>query len=342
MSNYKAITSCFLERFDHFWHKALEELNETQSQLVIGNRLRPQICLWGYLAATSSNDDSKHDLDQVANLAVSIEMIHKASLLLDDWIDNDIERHGRPTFHTEHTPQYAVLVALHMIGSAMARLDKIFSDTIVLPHHYNLCLNTLIQTIHSMAKGALEELRLQKSGCFNYEKVCEISKLQTSEIIGNSFLLGYYAGTMTIPDERVVSALKSIGDQCGYVFQALNDLEAFVNPTRLKQHKGTLNLDFFLNRKNLAIALLYEVAKEKDQLLLQNASEQDLMRLLKEYRIIDTLTTEIDCVYNRIILSAKKLYQFGLPMSWCNGFSGFLNYVRQFAETRLRGPGQLE
>ena len=133
---YRTATERFLQTFDLYWNQVLNELGSQQAQLVSGNRLRPQICLWGYLSTISPCDVHIHDYDQIANIAVSIELVHKASLLIDDWIDGDKERHGHPAFHTEYSPQYAVLYALNMIGLSMLRLENIFPNSLVLPQHY--------------------------------------------------------------------------------------------------------------------------------------------------------------------------------------------------------------
>lgn len=335
--SYNTITTRFLERFDFFWNEMLRNVCTQQVQLIIGNRLRPQICLWGYLATIQPNELSCHDFDKIANVAVSIEMVHKASLLLDDWIDNDNERHGHPSFHVEYSPQYAVLFALNMIGVSMRRLENVFSPSIILPHHYYICIDTLIKTICDMAKGALEELRLQSTDYFDCEKVREITQLETSSIIRNSFLLGYYVGAGNNRNEQIEKTFTKIGDQCGYIFQALNDLEAYGNPQQLKNHKGSLNLDLFSNRKNLAVATLYEVANKRDQALLNQVDEADLLRLMKKYRIVESMVTEVNTVYEDILSSVANLCSLGLPADWCEGLCWFLSRVKKFAEERLKG-----
>lgn len=337
LQDYKVATDCFLKQFCYHWNQVLKELGEQQAQLNAGNRLRPQICLWGYLATIQPDEVKTHDFSKIASIAVSIEMIHKASLLLDDWIDDDSERHGHPSFHVEHDPQYAVLFSLNMIGLAMTRLEDVFPVTLVLPHHYHMCVNTLIKTIYAMAKGALKELRLREDDFFNYEKIREITQLETAEIIGNSFLLGYYAGIGENCDEQVEKAFKKIGDQCGYLFQALNDLEAFGNPNQLKNHKGALNLDLFSNRKNLAVATLYEVANRRDQIILQQANEECLVQMMAKYRIVESMTSELRTVYKDILSSAASLNTLGLSETWCEGLCWFLGQVKRFAEERLKG-----
>ena len=336
MKTYQLAMDIFLEKFDFYWKETLQLLNNEQAQLTLGTRLRPQICLWGYLATILPDDISSHDYSKIANVAVSIELIHKASLLIDDWIDADRARHGYPAFHIEYTPEHTVLMALHMISLAMFRLKKCFPASLVLPQHYYLCLDTIIETIYSMAQGALKELRLQDSDLFNVEIIREITQLETAEIISNSFLLGYYVGIKESRDLEIENSFKHIGDQCGYLFQALNDLEFFCNPEKLEKHKGTLNSDYNVNRKNLAISMLFSVANTQDQMLLQNADEALIRQLMKKYQIIEMLTQELENVYYDILNTADKLKYTTLPLEWCEGLKGFLDYVKKFANKRLK------
>jgi len=333
---YETATKDFLRCFDVYWSNMLNTLDNHQAQLVSGNKLRPQICLWGYLATIPPDDVSSQSYDYIANVAVSIEMIHKASLLLDDWLDNDNERHGKPAFHTEFDPQYSVVFALNLIGYAMYRLEEVFPASITLPHHYYLCLDTIVKTINSMAKGALKELQFQPDDIFSNDKVREITQLETAEIIGNSMLLGYYAGVGENRNHLIETQFKKIGDQCGYLFQALNDLEVFESPKLLEQHKGSLNYDLLIHRKNLAITILYEVASPADRVLLKNADKDKLTSLMKKYRIVETMKRELHCVNDNIILFCAELRSKGLPAEWCEGLNWFLGYVKKFAEERLK------
>lgn len=81
MSNLE-IEDRFLSSFDCAWNETLEHYKCRQAQLNSGSRLRPLMVLWGY----------------IANVAVSIELIHKGTILLDDWIDQDEARHGEKAF----------------------------------------------------------------------------------------------------------------------------------------------------------------------------------------------------------------------------------------------------
>lgn len=335
---FPQITAAFLSEFEQHWNSMLEELECNQIQLVSGNRLRPQLCLWGFLSTISDINNFSFELSQIASVSVSIEMIHKASLLIDDWIDEDTVRHGRPSFHVEYSPQETILVALNMIGLAMIRLKReLPKASVVMPHNYFLCLSTLLDTIYSMASGALKELKLSEEEFYDRNKITEIMHLETAEIIGNCLLLGYYTG---ITDEnrnlKVEAIFKKIGDQCGFLFQAMNDLEAFSCPEKLYEHKGNLNLDISKKRKNIGIALLYELANSTDKQLLKQSPENNLFSLMEKYHVKDVLMAQLTALYKDVHRQIDNLQLYGLSPEWCYGFKQFWEQVKKFGESRLK------
>lgn len=331
-------TPIFLDEFEYIWNETLQKLKYNQNQLVIGNRLRPQICLWGYLSLYPNIEVTNISLSNIASVSVSIEMIHKASLLLDDWIDCDSERHGKPTFHKEYSPQETVLVALNLISFSMYRLKSIFQGSNKkLPIHYFICLETLLNTIYSMARGALDEIRLNNDTLYCTDVINNISSMETSKIISNSLLLGYYVGlNEKTPDPIIEKHFNQIGETCGYIFQVMNDLEAFSNPQKLLSHKGNLNYDVLNNRKNIAIAALYETANANDKRKLQSAPNENIYPLIEKYHIINLFKDQLNDLYISLFNDVSALVKENISIEWINGFQYFLNYIKTYGENRLK------
>lgn len=321
--------------FESCWQSTLEELHTAQSQLTAGNRLRPQLTLLGYLATLDQKQWETDSLFAAANIAVSIELIHKASLLLDDWIDGDAQRHGLPAFHAETTPEQAVLLAVKMVGLSTYRLRDILPKNTVMPHNYFMCLDTLIDTIYSMASGAYKELTIGTAELYNFNSVREIARLETAEIIGNSILMGFYCnvGGRRFPEAEV--QLKKIGDKCGYIFQAMNDLEVFSKPASLYEHKGHLNFDVSARRKSLVVSLLYKMTSKQDQAKLEGADGAELCALAEKYRIVEYYREELEREYTSLVDDTAALTSMGIAPAWCKLFRVFLEIIKRTAEDRL-------
>lgn len=332
------ITDSFLKEFDTYWNKMLLTLECQQIQLVQGNRLRPQICFWGYLATYPSMTNFDVDFSTIASVSVSIEMIHKASIMLDDWLDGDSERHGAPAFHAEYPPQNTVITALVIIGMSLKRLKTALPTVSTkLPNYYFMCIDTLIETICAMAQGALKEIQLNNSNVFDYKMIQEIARLETAEIIGNSMLIGYYTGlNENEPNPIIVENFKKIGYMCGYMFQAMNDLEVFSNPQKLYAHKGNLNSDIINNRKNIAIAFLYNIANKTDKTLLVQNTHANLQPLMDKYRVLEVMSYQLNDLYIQAKRIVRDLECEKISNEWTNGFISFLDYIKEFGEERLK------
>lgn len=117
--NSKNFYTRFLETFEIEWNKLILDYDFSElCQLNNGNRLRPMLVIWGYLLNRDNDvlfDISNEDLQFIMNPCVMIEAIHKMSLLVDDWIDGDVARHGAATFHVLYGADTAVLLAVNIL-----------------------------------------------------------------------------------------------------------------------------------------------------------------------------------------------------------------------------------
>ena len=330
-SELELVTKAFLTEFDKAWIETLSSLNCNQKQLILGSRLRPQIALWGYLA--NREDLNIESYETIAQTAVSVELIHKASLLIDDWIDGDFARHGAKAFHIAYSPEYAVVVAIHMVSKAMCRLKSDLPRDVIPPTCYYKCIDIIADTVHSMSLGLIKELELSHQELFDIRRIKEIAYLETAEILGNAMLLGYYVGGGM--NQQVAVIIKSIGDQCGYLFQTMNDLEAFCNKQGNMSHKGSVNYDIDMHRKNMAIARLFDFASTKEREQMLTCSGDDLHLLMKRHKIVEIMLRDMELVYKQIIKSINVMSQYGIGNHWIDSFTGFIDTLKNFAEHRL-------
>ena len=322
------IENRFLSAFERAWNETLDHYKCSQAQLSGGSRLRPLMVLWGYLAAVDRQNSA--DVKYISNVAVSIELIHKGTILLDDWIDQDEARHGEKAFHVEFDPYYTVILALHMVSDSMVRLKTVLPMDIRLTNNYYTCADILAQTIFSMSKGALDELRLEDN-ILNLEHIKMIAKLETAEIIGNAMQLGYFAGGGS--DPATSQLFKQLGDQFGYLFQAMNDLEVFSDTEALSAHKGAANDDISISRKNLGVALLYNVAKPADQKLILDKTPGIVYELMQKYHILDFILKKTELYYDNIFTQLQKNSK--LSAEWVEGYIQFMNRMKQKAYEKL-------
>ena len=326
----------FLNLFNKEFNETLDKLYFNQIQMNIGHRLRPRMVYWGYMFTREPKSVKSFELNVVAKIATSIEYIHKASIILDDLIDNDSARHGKPTFHTIYGYENTILFSLNMLSVSLMNLNDIFSHQKVNPLTYNKSMSTLIDTMFKMSLGCLKEQNLDKETFYDLELIRDIIKKETSSLLTNSLLLGYYAGSGDNID--VEEQLICIGDDCGYCFQAMNDLEPFSNAKKLISHKGTLNTDIKNNKKNIAIAILMNMISSKEKHIISKNKtnlEEYIFALYEKYQIKEIVTEEVCLMQKRVIKNIQEVSKYSPNKNWGNDFLSFVNSLYMICKERL-------
>lgn len=315
----------FLEKFETEWSHFLSDYDFNDlCQLNNGNRLRPMLVFWGYLLNKDNEEIfniTAQDLEYIMKPCVMIEAIHKMSLLVDDWIDGDIARHGATTFHVIYGADATVLLAMNILLKGFLELSHTYEET------YKKNMPLALKISYEMTQGALKEI-MSKRTMFEITKVKEIINLETSSIIRNGIIIGYSSGEGK--DKEIIDLLDDIGFCCGYIFQALNDLEPFGNINALVQHKGALTTDILKNRKNIVIAYIHAWANknEIDKLLnFNNPTEMSsyIAALIDKYCIKEHLMTEISNLQQRIRNRISKIEAKTEHYSWCKHFNNFID-----------------
>ena len=290
----------FIEYFNENWAKFSDDARLSQSQINFGNRLRPRLVYWSF--TMKKEELSEEEFKTAASLAACMELIHKSTILLDDWIDQDDARHGQPSFHVQYSPELAVMYALNILSKSITELNNIF-------YHFT------------------EEL-------FDFEKIKEIIQLETAELLTNSLLMGYYGSGGN--NLNVAQELKNIGYDCGYIFQCMNDLEPFCEKNINEQHKGYFNLDYDRERKNIGIALLHKVSNKADRsILVQKPPYDELIHLFRKYNIIEFFLKDLDDLNQKNLCRIQALSELGISKTWCGNFAEFISNVIAVCVSRL-------
>ncbi|HHJ06177.1 MAG TPA: polyprenyl synthetase family protein, partial [Anaerolineae bacterium] len=127
-----------LEQVEEKMREVVGEHNETLALAIDhlvnagGKRLRPIITLL-------STRFNKVDHQQAIALAAAVEMLHTATLVHDDLIDNALFRRGHPTLNANWSPNATVLTGDYMFARSSGfaaetgdvRIIKIFSNTLM-------------------------------------------------------------------------------------------------------------------------------------------------------------------------------------------------------------------
>ncbi len=185
-----------------------------------GKRLRPAITI---AAAKLGN----YERDRVFSTALSVEMLHTATLIHDDIIDNSLVRRNMPTLFATQGVSTAVFAGDYIYVKSMQALAA--AD---LPMKY---LSELSQAVEAVCVGEVEQFRGRGKlpGFKTY--LSRISR-KTAVLFAACCAVGSHIGGL--PDEAVKHAAR-FGAYYGIAFQIKDDLLDFTeHPSRIGKPVG--------------------------------------------------------------------------------------------------------
>lgn len=175
-----------------------------------GKRLRPILVVLSAKVCGYEGNDAH-------TLAAVVELIHVASLVHDDVLDEAAIRRGRETLQTKWGNKVAVLVGDYLHARVLSMLVSRRSD--------DPAMAILADTTQAMCEG--EVIHAYKSGDFDISEAeyLKIISFKTGKLIAASCTLGAHLGTPT--EVKQVEALTTYGQQIGTAFQIVDDLLDF-------------------------------------------------------------------------------------------------------------------
>ena len=328
--------NAFIQKYNQKWNETMSDTYFKTEQVDVGHKLRPRLVYWGFTSNSDAKDD--HQLESVAQIAVCIELIHKASLLLDDYIDKDTTRHARPAFYVEHGPERTMIYSLNLLSKSLELVNKTYYNNGSFNSFYYRSVNDITRTLQEMTLGVLRELDLNRQTFMDISEIRRIMDLETSSLITNSLLMGYY---LTGKENLVLeSTLKRVGNNLGFVFQILNDMESFFS-LKISDHKGSINNDISRDRKNICIPILFELmsTREKKTVTREDGTlnEREVVALLQKHGVKELLLKEVDnnCLQiKRVIKRGRDEY---MQRSWGDEFVCFIDSVIAVFRKRIDG-----
>jgi geranylgeranyl pyrophosphate synthase len=176
-----------------------------------GKRIRPACLLLsvGMGGVDGSDGDAR---ERAHNLAVSVELIHTASLIHDDIVDGASLRRGKPTLHMRRSVELALLVG----DLLYSRVLKQLTDD-AQPQTYRI----VADTVHQMVMGELAETLRRDDIGLNESDYMQILNDKTGALFACAcFLGGQVAGLSADDCER----LQRYGKNLGLAFQIVDDV----------------------------------------------------------------------------------------------------------------------
>lgn len=184
-----------------------------EALLASGKRLRPLMTL---LAAEDLGGSPSAALD----VGCAVEMVHTASLILDDLpcMDDAMMRRGRPTLHQAYGEDVAVLAAVTLLSHAYAVAAE--ADGIDAAARLD-CIRLIAGAVgtEGLAAGQLLDLRGGRAAR-------PAAAIETTNALktGALFAASAEAGAVIAADETARPLLRAFAQDIGHAFQLLDDL----------------------------------------------------------------------------------------------------------------------
>ncbi|WP_210365501.1 heptaprenyl diphosphate synthase component II [Bacillus sp. REN3] len=230
--------------------KELEETINAESHLLRqaslhllkagGKRIRPVFVLLG-------GKFGNYDIDVIKNVAVSLELIHMASLVHDDVIDDAELRRGQPTIKAKWDNRIAMYTGDYIFARALELMTKIQNP---------LAHKILSDTIVELSVGEIEQIKDKYNFDQNLRRYLLRIKRKTALLIAASCQLGAVVSGVPEEDHR---KLYRFGYYVGMSFQITDDILDFTGTEKeLGKPAGG-----DLLQGNVTLPVLYAMEDEK-------------------------------------------------------------------------------
>ena len=215
------------------------------------------------------------------NLAACIELIHGATLLHDDVIDNSDTRRGKKTINIIWGNQSSILAGDYLLSRCFEMMVEDGNLEI---------LKLLSTTSAEIAQG--EILQLQHKGEIDMleETYLKIIYSKTAALFSAATKVG---AILSKKNNKEKEALEFYGKNLGLTFQIADDTLDYNSKINLFGKK--VGNDFYEGKITLPIILLYQETNDTEKKLLKNIFKQDIrsaddlsviLKLISKYKII--------------------------------------------------------
>jgi|TARA_B100001540_G_scaffold120064_1_gene107336 octaprenyl-diphosphate synthase len=236
------------------------------------------------------------------NLAACVELIHAATLMHDDVIDNSDLRRGKKTLNKIWGNQSSILVGDYLLSRCFEMMVEDGDQEV---------LKLLSSASAEISQG--EVLQLQHNGEIDMleETYLKIISSKTASLFASATKVG---AIITKQENKIKDALEFYGKNLGLTFQIADDTLDY--NSELKLFGKEIGNDFYEGKITLPIILLYQKASCEEKKYIKNCfanktrSEEafkKILVLIKKYNIINDCYSKAEYFIN---LSSNSLSIF--------------------------------
>ena len=279
-----------------------------------GKRMRPILMMLMARNFGTVSDVTQHS-------AVGLELLHTASLVHDDVVDESSERRGQASVNATYNNKVAVLVGDYILSTALLHVSYTGHQRII---------EYLAELGRTLAAGEILQLSNIQNQVISEDVYYDVIKQKTAALFEACAAIGAMSGGAT---EEQMQKARQFGQNLGIMFQIRDDIFDYFDSTEIGKPTGNdmtegkltlpviyaLNTTDFESMQTLArkvksgtvnqdeIAVLVEFTKqqggieyaEQKMAEFSNICMQYIDANVKEKAIKDSLTAYVDYVVQR-------------------------------------------
>lgn len=246
-----------------------------------GKRIRPIFVLL-------ASEFGDYSLERVRKVAVALELVHMASLVHDDVIDNSDMRRGHETVKAKWNNRIAMYTGDYMLSQALVSIADIEKQEV-----HQLFAKTMLE----ICEGEIIQIEQQRITHQTLRDYLRRIKRKTALLLSSSCELG---ALVAEADEEVVGKLSRFGYYAGMSFQITDDILDFTSTDKkLGKPAGSDLLNGHLTLPALYLKDEPEFKAYMEQAFNGQLTEQERLQMLKYVRTSDAIekATKVSDMY---------------------------------------------
>ena len=285
-----------LDKFEVYLRDCLDSKQPLVKEAIVklaeagGKRVRPALII----AAAKLGD---YKQDQVWNLAAAVEILHMATLVHDDIVDDSSLRRGKETVQAEYGKDIAVFTGDYLFSLAFNVLAGQATEK---------QLKRVAEVINKICEGEIQQYQDRYKYSLSYKDYYQRTKRKTALLFESSCALGAGVGDL---NKLEIRRIAHYGRYLGMAFQLTDDLLDFKDSSN--QLGKPNNNDF--TQGIYTMPILY-VIKERDagsylEELLKNpeVNNQEIKRVVADNGGLDYT---FDIAKKYVIKAKNRLNSF--------------------------------
>lgn len=212
-----------------------------------GKRMRPMLIL-----LMASNFGRVNEVVQHA--AVGLELLHTASLVHDDVVDESDARRGQASVNASYDNKVAVLVGDYILSTALLCVSRTHSEAIV---------RYLAELGRTLSNGEILQLSNIRNDEISEEVYYQVIKQKTAALFEACAGIGALA--VGAPEESIEAA-KKFGQNLGIIFQIRDDIFDYYPSSDIGKPTGN-----DMAEGKLTLPVLYALRHTQDETMMELA-----------------------------------------------------------------------